>query len=308
MMDLMRLQTFVDAAESLSFSATARHMQLSQPTVSHHIKLLEETLGVELFDRSAGALRLTDAGRFLLPQARKLVRRAVELEQMMESIQVQIVGNIQIACSTTTGKYVLPQFAARFRERHQAVRVSILRCTTEHVVPSLLEAEANIGVVSYDVCGRSGLECQEFFEDHIILIAPVDHPWVHRQHIDPSELLEERFLMREPTSGTRRVLLAELGRHDIVLDDLNVFMELGNAEAIIRTVEAGFGISFVSRLAADWALELGSVAEIPVAGFDLYRQVYMVQKAIREANRAAEAFWGFVHDPSNADLLRLAER
>jgi DNA-binding transcriptional LysR family regulator len=308
MIDLMRLQTFVHAAESLSFSTAARHMQLSQPTVSHHIKMLEETFGVELFDRSAGVLRLTDAGRLLLPQARKLVRRAVELEQMMESIQDQIVGNIQIACSTTTGKYVLPQFAARFRKRHQNVRVSILRCTTEHVVPSLLEAEANIGVVSYDVCGRSGLECQEFFEDHIILIAAADHPWVNRQHIDPSELLEEPSLMREPTSGTRRVLLAELGKHDIALDDLNVFMELGNAEAIIRTVEAGFGVSFVSRLAADWALDRGSVVEIPVAGFDLHRQVYMVQKTMREANRAAEAFWGFVHDPSNADLLRMAER
>lgn len=308
MIDLMRLQTFVHAAESLSFSAAARHMQLSQPTISHHIKTLEEHLGVELFDRSAGTLKLTDAGRLLLPQARKLVRRAIELEQLMESTQDRIIGNIQIACSTTTGKYVLPQFAARFRQRHPGVRVSILRCTPEHVVPSLLEAEANIGVVSYDACGRSGLECQEFFEDHIILIAPCDHPWAERQHIDPSELLEEPFLMRESASGTRRVLLAELGRHDITLDDLNVFMELGNAEAIIRTVEAGFGVSFVSRLAADWALERGSVVEIPVAGFDLYRQVYMVQKTIREANRATEAFWGFVHDPSNADLLRMAER
>ena len=103
-------------------------------------------------------------------------------------------------------------------------------------------------------------------------------------------------------------MLAELGKHDIVPEDMNIFIELGNAEAIVRTVEAGFGISFVSRISAAGALERRSIVEVPVAGFDLHRQVYMVQKDIRDANRALEAFWGFVHDPSNADLLQIAER
>jgi DNA-binding transcriptional LysR family regulator len=308
MIDLMRLQTFLYAAENLSFSAAARHMQLTQPTISHHIKTLEETLGVELFDRSGGALKLTEAGRLLLPQARKLVRYSIELQQMMESIQDEILGHIRIVCSTTTGKYILPQFAARFRHRHPGVRVSILRCTPEHVGLRLLETEANLGVVSYDVCGHSGLECQEFFEDHVILIVPADHPWASRQYVEPTELLQEPFLIREPTSGTRRVMLAELGKHDIALDNMNIFMELGNAEAIVRTIEAGFGISFISRTAAAWALDRGSVVEVPVAGFSLYRRVYMVRKSIREANRAVEAFWGFVHDPTNVDLLHMAER
>jgi DNA-binding transcriptional LysR family regulator len=308
MLDLMRLQTFVYAAETLSFSSAAQQMQLSQPTISHHIKALEESFDVELFDRSAGTLRLTEAGRLLLPQARKLVRQSYEVEQMVASVREQIVGHIRIACSTTAGKYVLPQFAARFRMRHPGVRVSILSCTSANVVPRLLEAEANIGVVSYDVCGRSGLECQVFFEDHIVLIVPAGHRWAGRASIDPSELLEEPFLLREETSGTRRVLLAELGKHDISLDDMDVFLELGNAEAIVRMVEAGFGVSFVSRLSAVWALERKSVIEVPVTGFDLRRQVYMVQKTIREANRGVEAFWGFVHDTSNADLLHMAER
>jgi DNA-binding transcriptional LysR family regulator len=101
-------------------------------------------------------------------------------------------------------------------------------------------------------------------------------------------------------------MLTELAKYDITLDDMNLFMELGNAEAIVRTVEAGFGVSFVSRLAAAWALKQGAVVEVSVAGIDLCRQVYMVQKIIREANRAVEAFWGYVHDPANADLLQMA--
>ena len=84
--------------------------------------------------------------------------------------------------------------------------------------------------------------------------------------------------------------------------------EVLSAEAIVKTVEAGYGVSFVSRLAAAWALETGSVAEVPVQGVDLRRRIFMVRNHINEANRAVEAFWGFVHDPSNADLLRQAER
>jgi len=103
------------------------------------------------------------------------------------------------------------------------------------------------------------------------------------------------------------VLLAELGGHDIALEDMNIFLELGNAEAIVRTIEAGFGVSFVSRLAAAWALDRSTAVEVPVAGFDLRRKIHMVRNTIHPANRAVEAFWGFVHDPGNADLLRLAE-
>lgn len=307
MIDLLRLQMFVHAAESLSISEAARHLHLTQPTVSHHIKMLEERLKVKLFERAGGSLKLTDAGRLLLPRARKLVRQSIEIEQMMEALQDQIVGQIRIACSTTTGKYILPQIAARFQYRNPGVRVSILRCTPDYVMPRLLQGETDLGVVSRDILDDD-LDLQEFFHDHIILVVPVEHPWAVREYIDPSELLEEPMIIREPTSGTRRVLLSELGKHDIVLDDMNIFMEISNAEAIIKTVETGFGVSFVSRTAADWALEQGRVVEVPVAGFDLHRTVYMARRAIHEANRAVEAFWGFIHDPANADLLYVAKR
>lgn len=307
MIDIVRLQTFLLAAENLSFSEAAKYLHITQPTVSHHIKALERNLGVELFERSGASLKLTEAGHLLLPHARKLIRQTVELQQMMDSLQQKIVGHLRIACSTTTGKYILPLFASRFHERHPGVRISILRCTAPHVVPRLLKEEANLGVVSYDACDGE-VECQEFFIDHIIMIAPPDHPWAIRQSIEPAELLETPIIIREPTSGTLRVMLAELGKYDIRLDDMDIFLEVGNAEAIVKTVEAGFGVSFVSRLAAAWALERGTVVEVPVTNFDLHRKVYMVRSQIREANRAVEAFWGFVHDSINADVLRLAER
>jgi len=306
MIDLTKLQAFLYAAESLSFSEAAKQLHLSQPTISHHIKSLEQELGVELFTRSGSGLKLTDAGRLLMSQAGKLVREASAIEQMMDSLQAKIVGQIRIACSTTTGKYVLPQVASRFHQRHPGVSISILACTQENVVPRLMHEEADLGVVSYDVCGGE-VECQEFFQDHIVLIVPANHPWATRQHIEPSELLKTPFIIREPTAGTRKVMLAELGKHGIGLEEMDIFLEVGNAEAIVKTVEAGFGVSFVSHLAAAWALDKGTVVEVPVTGFDLRRKLYMVRNKMQTMHRAVEAFWVFVHDPANSDVLRLAE-
>jgi DNA-binding transcriptional LysR family regulator len=307
MIDLAKLQTFLHVAQSMSFSEAATQLHLTQPTISHHIKMLERDLGVELFDRSSGGLRLTEAGSLLFPRARRLVREVFEIQQMMQSLQNKIVGQLRIACSTTTGKYVLPQFAARFHDQHPGVNISILRCTSPLVVPQLLKEEADLGVVSYDACG-DGMECQEFFNDHIILIVSANHPWASRPSIDPSDLLEIPMIVREPTSGTYRAMLAELGKRSITLDDMNICLEVGNSEAIVKAVEADFGVAFVSRLAADWALERGSVVEVPVTDFDLHRKVYLIRSEVREPHRAVEAFWGFVHDPVNADLLHLAER
>jgi LysR family transcriptional regulator, low CO2-responsive transcriptional regulator len=306
MIDLTKLQAFLFAAESLSFSEAAKQLHLSQPTISHHIKSLELELGVELFARSGSGLKLTDAGRLLMSQAGKLLREAHAVEQMLESLQEKIAGQITIACSTTSGKYVLPQVAARFRQQHPGVKISILACTQENVVPRLMKEEADLGVVSYDACGGE-LECQEFFQDHIVLIVPLNHPWAERKYVEPAELLRTPFIMREPTSGTRKVMLAEFGKHDISLEDMDIFLEMGNAEAIVKTVEAGFGVSFVSRLSAAWALERGTVVEVPVAGFDLRRKLYMMRYKLRPPQRALEAFWNFVHDPQNADVLHLAE-
>ncbi|MFC1922952.1 selenium metabolism-associated LysR family transcriptional regulator [Chloroflexota bacterium] len=306
MIDLIKLNIFIYAAETLSFSEAAKRLHLTQPTISHHIKVLERDLGVVLFERSGSGLHLTEAGRLLLPWAHKLIRQSVEMQDMMASLQEKIVGHLRIACSTTSGKYLLPQLTGRFHQRHPWVKVTILSCTSEHVVPQLLEEEANLGVLSREASG-TGLEIQKFFEDYIILIAPAEHPWANRHSVEPADLLEMPFILREPTSGTRQVMLTELGKHEINLDDLDIFLEVGNAEAIVETVAAGFGISYVSRLAAARALKRHEVIEIPVADVHLQRTIYMVRRTIEVPNRAQEVFWGFVHDPANEDLLQLAK-
>jgi LysR family transcriptional regulator, low CO2-responsive transcriptional regulator len=305
MIDIQRIQTFLSAAESLNFSETAKQLHLSQPTVSHQIKLLEQELGATLFIRSNTGLQLTEAGQLLLPWARRLLHDSSDLESMMASLQ-EVAGDLRIACSTTAGKYILPLLAARFRLRYPGIQVHIPACAPEKVALDLLDGDAHLGVLSREV-GDANLEIQEFFHDTITLIVPANHRWAFRSSIEPAELLEEPIIMREPTSGTRRVVLEELAKHDISLEDLNIFMELGNAEAIVRTVADGYGVAFVSELAATYPLERGNIIAIPVEGLTLQRTIYMVRKRVGDSYRPRDAFWSFVHAPENADLLRLPE-
>lgn len=307
MVDIDKIGTFVRAAETLSFSDTAKQLHMSQPTVSHHIKLLEQEMRVKLFNRSNMGLELTEAGKVLLPWARRLLHDTNDMQAMMASLQSDVIGELRIACSTTAGKYVLPQLAARFCQRFPGVKVRILACMPEDVTLRLLEGEAHIGVLSREI-PEAGLESQEFFRDTITLVVPASHRWAFRGKIDASELLEEPLILREETSGTRRVALSELAKFDIGLDDLDIFMELGNAEAIVRTVAAGYGIGFVSKLATACPLERGNVVDIDVEGLDLKRTIYMARKASSSPHRPRDAFWGFIHAPENADLIRLPEQ
>ncbi|MEW6404286.1 MAG: LysR family transcriptional regulator [Chloroflexota bacterium] len=306
MIDIQKIETFLCAAENSSLSEAAKRLHLSQPTVSHQVKVLEQELGVTLFVRSSTGLQLTEAGRLLVPWARRLLHDTNDLKDMMTSLQGEIAGELRISCSTTPGKYVLPQMAARFCLQYRGIKVRILACGPERAALDLLGGEAHIAVVSSEV-SDSSLESQRFFQDTISMIVPARHRWAVRASVEPHEILEEPVLLREETSGTRRVVLAELAKFDISLDDLNIFMELGNAEAIVRTVAAGYGISFVSTLATACPSERENVVDIPVEGLNLKRTIYMVRKRITAPHRPRDVFWSFIHDPANADLIRMAE-
>lgn len=302
-MELDHLKTFIDAAQSLSFSETAQRLHTTQPTVSKHIKELEQEIGTDLFTRvSGGRLKLSQAGQALLPWAQQLLRECNKFHEIAHSLNEKVAGALSIACATASGKYLLPLLAARFRTRFPDVLVRVRPCAPAQISQDLLNQEVDFGIVSFE--NRvEGLECQKFIHDEIILIAPAGHPWGQRAAIDPEDLLREPMLLREPESGTRRALASALAERDISLEDLNVLLELGNAEGIVHTVAAGMGVAFVPRVAANLAIRAGAVREIPVHGMRIERKICMLRNALRAPSRPAELFWGFIHDPQNADLL-----
>ena len=301
-MDFRKIEIFLSAAENSSLSEAAKQLHLSQPALSHQIKLLERELDVKLFIRSNTGLKLTDAGQLLVPWARRIIHDTNEMKNMMSSQQNELVGDLRIACSSTSGKYILPIIAARFCKHSPGIQARILACKPKSALYWLLDGEAHLGIVSSEV-SDDGLESQEFFRDSISLIVPSSHPWAKRRSVEASEILQETLILREDTSGTRKVMLEELAKFDIGLEDIKVFLEVGAAEAAVEVVAEGYGISFVSDMASKCMRQLGRVVKVKVDGMDMKRTNYMVRKRGAPPHPPPEVFWGFIHALENTDLL-----
>ena len=302
MVDIQKIQTFLCAAETSSLSEAAKQLHLTQPAVSHQIKLLEQELGTKLFIRSSIGLKMTEAGELLMPWARRLLHDMDDLKDMMSSTEEVFAGELRIMCSTCVGKYLLPQLTARFCLRYPKIKARILACGPERTALRLLEGEAHLGVVSREANDK-GVESQEFFRDKIELVVPANHRWAGRSSIEPADIIREPLLLREETAGTRWVMLTELSKFDISLEDLNVFLEIGSAEGIMEAISNGYGVSFVSELASKNLRELGRVVSVPVDGLNIKRTIYMARKRISAPHRPRDVFWNFIHAPENSDLL-----
>ena len=126
MLDAHQLNVFVTAAKTLNFTAAARQLHMTQPSVSQHVQSLEQHFGVALFIRSGRNLRLSDAGLALLPMAQRMVSSSLHIEEMMESLKGEVHGHLLVGCSTTIGKYVLPFMLAAFMRQYPKCRPVVM--------------------------------------------------------------------------------------------------------------------------------------------------------------------------------------
>ncbi len=305
MLNVHEMNVFLTAAETQNFSEAARQLHMTQPAVSMQIQSLEQRLGVNLFERSGRRIQLSEAGEMLMPMARELVSMSLHVEEAMKSLGGEVVGHLKLGCSTTAGKYILPQLIARFRRMHPRVQVTVYNSGRDQVMDMLCDGMTHISMISSLVSCRDA-EFQPFFTDRAVLIVPIDHPWAKRSSIEPQELRKVDFILRDDTAGTRQMMVEGLIEHGIHLDDLNVVMELGNAEAIEMAVEEGIGVSIVSRLVAQRGVDLGRIKMLEIEGLALERKIYMAYNIRRAATSAQAEFWNFVHQPLNETLLKLA--
>ncbi|MBN1955980.1 MAG: LysR family transcriptional regulator [Anaerolineae bacterium] len=293
MLNLSEIQVFTVASETKNFSQAARQVHLSQPAVSQQIRSLENYLGVQLFHRSGRGVALTDAGQALLPMARQLLSLAQQLEETIRSLEEQVAGSLVIGCTTTAGKYILPLIVAAFRQRYPKVHVTIEMCTDGPAKDLLIAQEVHIGI-SDTMIVQPSVECRPFFVDHIGLIVPADHPFAHQSCVQPSQLLDQPFILQEQKSSTRQMLERALAEQGITLDQMQVMMVVGSAEAIEAAVEYGLGIAFISRLAARHGLASGHLVQVPVAGIHLERPLYVARYSPSSKSGAHVRFWDFV--------------
>ena len=175
-MDLRRLEIFVKVAELGSFSRAAEALFLTQPTVSEHVRGLEDELGVQLLDRLGRGTTPTRAGVLLLGYARRLLALAREAGQAIEQFQGRVSGELTIGGSSIPGEYVVPALIGAFRGKHPDVRISLLIGSSREVEQWVEEGRVEIGVVGAPPSGRM-LEGRQLMADEIVVVVGAEHPW-----------------------------------------------------------------------------------------------------------------------------------
>lgn len=293
MTDIHRLQVFLTAAETINFTETARRLHMTQPSVSQHIQALEQHFDVALFDRAGRYLQLTEAGERLAPLVREMVRQWVRIEETMETMKGEVAGHLLVGCSTTPGKYVLPQLLAQFHERYPRVRVSCHVSSQEHSLQMLCDGDVHCALASAPHISYGEIEFHPLITDPISLIVPTDHPWAGRGAIEPEELCEAQFIVREEGSGTRNAVREALAEAGILESDLDTLITLGNSEAIALAVQEGLGAGFVSNIVVSRLVDR-RVCVVPIRGISISRDIYFCHHIRRPATLAQSAFRAFV--------------
>ena len=292
-MDARQLEIFVKVAELGSFSKAAEALFLTQPTVSEHIRGLEEELGVRLLDRLGRGAAPTKAGQLLLGYGRRILELHREARQALDQFQGRMSGELVIAASTIPGEYVLPALIGRFKEKYPDIAISLLIGDTQRVVEWVLEGRAELAVAGAQIDHR-GLEYRELMPDELVLVVSAAHPWHGKKTATLEEVRAEPLIVRERGSGSRQALEKALAEVGLGLSDFRVVGEMGSTQAIKQGVKAGVGISLISKRAVAEECQHGTLHCVKVKDLRFRRAFYLVTSTTRSRSPLAEAFRAFL--------------
>jgi DNA-binding transcriptional LysR family regulator len=296
-LDLRKLEVFYWVAELRSFSRAADHLSLRQPTVSAHVRELEEKVGSKLLNRVGGESTPTALGRVLLDQAKSLLALKRDALYAVDQFHGKVRGELLIGGSNIPGEYILPRKLGPFIQKYPEVKPVLRIGDSAGIVEALLDGEIEIGFVGFK--GEDGrLTFQKIWKDEMVLVAPKNHPWGRLQAIDLRELRKEGFISREGGSGTLRSFRRSLTRKGHEPEKiLSVIMELGSTEAVKEALIAGVGVSILSRTSIQRELRDGLLKEVPIRGLKLERDFYQVTHRQRVLSPVSHAFIHFLKHP-----------
>ncbi len=305
MLDSHQLNVFLTAAETLNFSRAAELLHMSQPSVTQHIRTLEQHFGTALFDRKGRQLSLTEAGIALLPLARQMVAVSLRTDEIMDQIKGDVQGNLVIGCSTTPGKYILPVLLADFMRRHPRVNAACNVTTRAQALQMLESGEVKFALSSNPEEFSPNIEFRKLIDDPITLLVPKNHEWAARGHIRIEELKNERFIMREETAGTYRTVRAALARSGQNINDLRIILSLGNSEAIAIAIQEGIGVGFVSQMVVE-RMPSPQAVPIIIQGLEIHQEIYIGRNRRYAEGRLQSAFWDYLINQAQPVIQRLS--
>jgi DNA-binding transcriptional LysR family regulator len=296
-----QLHIFYTVAEKGSFSLAAASLHMTQPAVTMQVQALEDYFGVKLFHRSTKKIELSEAGRALIPFAKKSIDLIRETDVAMSKFTRMIEGRLQLGASLTMGEYILPRLLGPFSKVYPNISVSMKVMNTAQILEEVLGHQLNFGLVEAPI-HHPDVHTEPVLSDELKLIVPADHPLAAKDQVLMEEVLPYPFVLREQGSGTRRVMEEELDRSGINYKDMNIVMELGSTGAIKSAVEAGLGISILSQSSVKHEVTLGLFKVITLTNISFKRSFYAIYLSSTLLPISAVSFMTFLRQE---DLNRL---
>jgi DNA-binding transcriptional LysR family regulator len=292
-MDTRQLAAFVAVVEKKSFSQAAERLGVTQPAVSLQIRALEKRLGAQLLDRSGRRVEPTEAGQRLYRNAQRVL--AAE-EQLLDELAEgeRIVGRFELGASTGPGGSVVPILLGELARTYPDVSIALTVADTHRIIELVADRALELGVVGFARRHRS-VVFEPLFHDQVVLACPPGHRFAGKT-VALDELREETLILMQEGAGVREAIEDELRAAGVRARDFDARLELGLQESVRTAVEAGFGVTFISRSAIEAALAAGTLSEARVEGLEPSREIFLARAAGRTLTRAAQAFLDLAHE------------
>lgn len=299
-MDLWQLHIFVSVVENKSFSKASEAINLSQPTVSSHIKELEDYFKCRLLDRLGKVTEPTKAGEILYHYSKKLLTLRDQAEAALHDFLGRTKGDLFIGGSTIPSGYIIPRLIGPFLKRFPDISIELTAGDTMEIVQKIKKGKIEIGIVGAKIDDPQ-IKQEKLVTDEMKLIVPSNHKWANHPFVDCSNLFEEKFIAREKGSGTWQSILKSMDDAGLKSKNLNTCITMGNTVSVIQGILNHVGISILSTIAVQDDIDKGRLKALSVKGLDLNRFFYLTLSKKRTLSPICNKFIEFARHPLQTD-------
>ncbi|WP_049804124.1 LysR family transcriptional regulator [Desulfosporosinus acidiphilus] len=242
-------QVFKEVAETNNITLSAKHLHMSQPSITLQIQNLESEFGARFFDRTNKGVTLTKEGEIFYSHVRRVLEILKDAREQISNMAKDERRLVNLGATLTIGEIIIPKLLALMSKNHPDVEFKVKIANNDIISQDVLEKKLHIGLIEGMIFQYNDLNVDKFWEDELIVMIPHFHPWESRNTISFEELLSERLVTREEGSGTKKIMETILQEKGLDPVRLNIAMELGSTQEIKQVVAAGLGITVISELA-----------------------------------------------------------
>lgn len=260
MFQLSHLRSFVAVATELHFGRAAALLNMTQPPLTRHIQLLEHEVGVQLLDRSGGAVRLTPAGAIFLREAEDILRRSQAAKLAARRAMRADAGSVSMGFIPAASFALLPQLLGAIRASLPEVHVSLREMQTDAQLEAIAADRIELGLVR-PFAPRSFVESAPLLREPFVLAAPVGHPLLQAERLPLSALEGQPFIefCRSESRYLYEIVAGRLRAEGVAPDTVQT---LSHTHSILSLVDAGMGVALVPQSA--WRLGYAGVRFRPI--------------------------------------------